>query len=222
MNDKRREQNGDSSQGANSALPRRTAKRVAGARVKLFLLVMVIALCSTGCSTTVIAPMNPSHPADVFIIDYGRHVSLILPQPDDELLVEYAYGDWGWFALDKSKSFNVFPTLLWPTRGTLGRWEWDMEPNAEAMRHRIPCEGVQEVTVETSAIADLLAQLDERYQRHIDTLHYQSLYQLNFVHDDQSYWAFHNCNHVLAIWLRDLGCKTHGFAMFADFRIKNR
>ncbi|UCD76818.1 MAG: DUF2459 domain-containing protein [Phycisphaerales bacterium] len=200
--------------------PRTRARRVTAARTGLLLLLMIVALCSTGCSTTIIPPADPSQPASVFIIDYGRHTSLMLPQTDDQSLIEYAYGEWDWFALDRSRWYHLFPTLLWPTRGTLGRWEWDMEPDVETLRHRIWCQNVLEVTVDSASIADLLVRLDERYRRHPDTLHYQPLYQLNFVHDDQRYWAFHNCNHVLAQWLRDLDCKVHGFAMFADFRVR--
>jgi hypothetical protein len=40
------------------------------------------------------------------------------------------------------------------------------------------------------------------------------------VKDDEHYCILHNCNHVTAGWLRDLGCEVHGPAMFSHFQVK--
>jgi len=50
-----------------------------------------------GCTSTVIPPKRVTDPAAVFLTDYGRHSSLLLPDREGRL-VEYAFGDWDWFA----------------------------------------------------------------------------------------------------------------------------
>jgi len=198
--------------------PRRS--RILRARIILVFLITVILLGSVGCQTTIVPPSDLHDPTSVFVIDYGRHCSLILPREEQSMLIEYAYGDWNWFALDKSTGLAVLPTLFWPSRGALGRWPWNLEPDLEVLRWHIVCEQVLEITVESDRVTELLAQLDARYETHIDTMLYQPVYRLKFVHDDASYCVLHNCNHALADWLRRLDCKVYGFAMFADFRVR--
>ena len=181
---------------------------------------VAVATCMSGCTTTIIPPSDPADPVSVYVIDYGRHASLLLPQPDGEVLIEYAYGDWGWFSLDESQWYDVFPTLFWPTQGSLGRWQHRLEGDRASVRRSIACEEVLEVVVGSDDVARLLARLESRYRRQIDTRHYQSLYRLNFVHDEEDYHVFHNCNHVLAEWLRELGCDVRGLAMSADFVVR--
>ena len=176
----------------------------------------------SSCTTSLVPPADPVDPVSIYVVDYGRHTSLLLPKDEGEGLIEYAYGEWNWFALDRSRWHNVFGTLLWPTQGTLGRWEWDIPADAAEVQLGIFCEDVLEIIVAGEKKRALLLRLDARHAHRIDTLHYQPLYQLDFVHDDQEYHLFHNCNHVLAQWLRELDCDVHGWAMFADFVVHER
>jgi len=182
----------------------------------------VAGLCLSSCTTSIVPPADPVDPVSVYVIDYGRHTSLMLPRDEGGPLVEYAYGEWNWFALDYSNWYNVFGTLLWPTQGALGRWEWDIAPDPDAIRARIVCDDVLEIDVAGEKKRALLDRLDARHTRRIDTLHHQPLYQLDFVHDDDKYHALHNCNHVLAQWLRELDCEVHGWSMFATFVVHER
>lgn len=176
----------------------------------------------SSCTTSIVPPANPVDPVSVYVIDYGRHTSLLLPKEEGAGLIEYAYGEWNWFALDRSRWHDVFGTLLWPTQGTLGRWEWDLPADAAEIRLGIFCEDVLEISVAEESRRALLLRLDARHAQRIDTLHYQPLYQLDFVHDDRKYHLAHNCNHVLAQWLRELDCEVHGWSMFADFVVHER
>jgi hypothetical protein len=54
-------------------------------------------LCG-GCTTTIVPPRAPADPVSVYVTDYGRHSSILLPDPRGHL-TEYAFGDWNWFAL---------------------------------------------------------------------------------------------------------------------------
>jgi hypothetical protein len=42
-----------------------------------------------------------------------------------------------------------------------------------------------------------------------------------FVRSREPYSGLHNCNHLTARWLRRLGCKVRGAAMFSKFRISS-
>ena len=184
--------------------------------------VIVAAAALAGCTTTIIPPANPTDPVSVFVLDYGRHSSLLLPNTSAQAFTEYAYGDWNWFALDRSEWYDVFPTLFWPTRGALGRRTLHVESNPETILRVVAGEHVLEVTVSARRARELSAALDSQFEQRSETLHYQPLYDLSFVHGETAFHLFENCNHVLADWLRDLGCEIQGPAMAADFVVRER
>ena len=194
--------------------------------IAIFLLVGVVVIVAatsfSGCTTSIISPADPADPVSVFVLDYGRHSSLLLPDTGTQALVEYAYGDWNWFASDRSEWYDVFPTLFWPTRGALGQRRLYVESNAESVLRVFPCERVLKVTVSAQKANDLSAELHSQFEQHSDTLRYQPLYDLSFVHSETAFHLFHNCNHILADWLRELGCEVRGPAMTADFVVRER
>ena len=81
---------------------------------------LAVLVCMTACVTSIRPPAEPKDPVSVALIDYGYHASLALPTADGGC-VEYAYGEWEWFALNNDAWYRVFPALCWPTRGALGR-----------------------------------------------------------------------------------------------------
>lgn len=158
-----------------------------------------------GCRTIVVPPSQPVDPVDVVLVDYGRHASLGLPRGENTF-VEYAYGDWRWFALGRNRWYDSFTTILVPTRGTLGRHTLarhaDREPADEWD------ESLRTITFQVSAgdAQRLLTELDERYAANAGTEIHNAENGLTFVHDDMAFHAFNTCNHEVARWLRALGC----------------
>ena len=73
-----------------------------------------------------------------------------------------------------------------------------------------------------TAVDTLLRALDERFRRHLDTAVENPAYGLTFVHDDESYVCYRNCNHRVVLWLRELGCEVRGCAGFSNFRVAER
>ena len=174
-----------------------------------------------GCANTIIPPAAPDAPTTVYLVDYGRHASLLLPDEDDQTLLEYAYGDWSWFAEDRDDWYRVFPVLLWPTDGALGRWEWPVDREAgEDYRHPLPCEVVHTIVVDEAAVRALRTDLAARYAAAAETPYFQPRYTLEFVHDPDAYHLLHNCNHVTAAWLRALGCRVRGSTMFSGWSVR--
>jgi hypothetical protein len=74
---------------------------------------------SSGCTTSIVPPKSAPDPIEVSVVEYGRHASLVLPEGTGA--VEYAYGEWKWFALEQKQIWRVFRVLLCPADGTLGR-----------------------------------------------------------------------------------------------------
>lgn len=179
----------------------------------------VVTMMTCGCTVTIHPPLAPEQPVEVFVIDYGRHSSLLLPDTGGEGLIEFAYGDWNWFALAKDGPLDVFPTLFLPTQGALGRWEWNVEPKAEALKWSIPSEQIHTVTVSGDATTGLLERLEDRFRSNLQTQHKSDLYQLVFVHDERPYCLLNSCNLITQKWLDELGCETSGIALVADFRV---
>jgi hypothetical protein len=183
----------------------------------MMFLVLTLTTLLAGCTTTIVPPSDPAVPARTYVLDYGRHTSLLLPAEDS--FVEYAYGEWSWFALDRTRVIDAFGTLLLPTTGCLGRMEWDMADDPDVIRRTVRCAEVLTLLVDADDVATLRAELDAIYHAS-DEPHFQPLYNLYFTPHPERYWMLHNCNQVLADWLRSLGCRARGLALLADFQVR--
>ena len=65
------------------------------------LLLLLAGLGLGACQQTIEPPKRVSDPVNVFVVDYGRHASLALPK-EGTGLVEWSWGDWNWFALERT------------------------------------------------------------------------------------------------------------------------
>lgn len=183
------------------------------------LLLLLMIGGSVGCSATIIPPTNPINPAVVFVTDYGRHSSLLLPAPQGHY-VEYAFGDWGWFALRHTNSSDAIGTLFFSGHSALGRRQLFLyDDNPADVAKWTGATTVLKLDAASDKITALREQLDALYDKHIDTLTYQPASRLWFVQYDGGYNLFHNCNHVTADWLRELGCRIQGSAMLSKFKL---
>jgi len=174
-------------------------------------------LTVTACATTVRPPAAPRDPVVVVLIDYGYHSGLILPEPGGGW-VEYAYGEWDYFALNKTDLCTGMIALCCPNQGALGRRKHP-EMGYRDLMDGVKAEERFPLTVSRERAEALWRRLEERFQRHIDTRVYSPVHQLTFVKDDDTYICWHNCNHAVAAWLEELGCDVRGWACFSDFSV---
>lgn len=161
-------------------------------------------LLLAACATTVTSPSAVRDPVTVYMVDYGRHSALFLPRADGTF-VEYAYGEWEWFARNNTGVLRAFPAMLWPTKGTLGRDLQISKPHGHRLR------------VEKVAWAKLLAELDTAFESERDTRIYNDLLNMEFVHYDRDFYACNTCNGVMVTWLRTLGCEVSGPGLFSSW-----
>jgi hypothetical protein len=107
-----------SGEGGETSPPSRSA--FAGASRSALMLVVTTSFWLSGCTTTVHPPARVADPAQIGVLDHGRHASLILESSGGDM-VRYAYGDWNWFALRQTGPLEASAAVLWPTRAALGR-----------------------------------------------------------------------------------------------------
>jgi len=174
-----------------------------------------------GCTTVIIPPPTPNEPRSVFLLDHGRHASLVLPGPDSGI-VRYSYGDWRYYAQVETGVAEASAAIVWPTRAGLGRRELRGPAAARSVRGqvRVGIEGLHEVTVDAGRIENLRTRLDSIYEANIETRVYNAAYDLEFVHHPSAYWALHNSNEVVAVWLRELGCRVRRPVLFSNWTVE--
>jgi len=193
-------------------------------RYTAIVILSVLALVLIGCAlirspTLIIPPTDPVNPTTVYVINYGYHSRLILPDRQDGLL-QYTYGDWHYFALNQQNLRDGLAALLIPTTGTLGRkrandiTELQQELGSDWQDTLLSFE------VARTQAAQLLESLHERFNQNIDTRIVTSRNNLAFVQDEQEYTLFHNSNHELVNWLEALDCQVEGFITLPNFQVK--
>lgn len=197
--------------------------RVSAARActRLVLLIVVLGLLA-GCVTTVVVPPgSPAEPVPVFLLDHGRHTSLVLPAPDGTM-ARYAYGDWRFYAERQTGLGHAIAAILWPTESALGRRHLPGPPTETAVRAQVRV-GIQEVhglSVEAARVAALRRRLDALFEA--GEVRETPEVDLSFVAYPHAYSLRHNSNAVIADWLIELGAGVNRRPIWAGWRVEGR
>ena len=171
-----------------------------------------------GCATQIVPPPRPANPVAVYVTDYGRHSSILLPMGDGHLM-EYSYGDWEFYALNKYKWYIGATKLILSDGSGLGRRILPHPGDDEALQKYINSKRLLRIEIEQSRVLELLAELDHRYNERLETMVFNNYSHAYFVKDDAHYGLFHTCNAETAGWLRKLGCKVEGLAVISNFEV---
>jgi hypothetical protein len=173
-----------------------------------------------GCATAVIPPTSPIEPTTVYLTDYGMHSSLLLPS--DHGYEEFAFGDWDWFVLGRTQWWVALRAMLRSPQSTLGRRHIDGGSDAAILAQLGDCKRLMHIQASQSSVQTLYSNLDARFRREQPQPPVFSDYcKLYCVRDSELYWALHNCNNVTAAWLKRLGCRIRGPAIYSNFRIRD-
>jgi len=180
-----------------------------------------LAMFISGCQTTSLhPPEDPAEPRAVFVIDHGRHSSLVISRLDGEL-IRYAYGDWRYYADQDTSLASGAAALLWPTAATLARAELSGPAEVEVLR------GQLRVGVEEILVFDVAGHHADRVAEELDALHLQGesdhqyvpAYDMTFAPHPTPYTWANNSASVLAGWLEELGIEVSGPRLFASWRV---
>ena len=180
------------------------------------LVIVVFIAAGVGC-TTITPPANPTDPVAVMVADYGKHTSLLLPDPADGM-TEYAFGDFDYFVLRHNAWYDGLRALFFSGGSALGRRQIPIRPGQADAAKVVGCERLLVFNVSRARVEALRKSLDSRFDRHRDTEAYNPESHEYDVRDAERYSLTHNCNHVVAGWLRDLGCEVRGLEMTSNFR----
>lgn len=188
----------------------------------LFLLPLILlaGLALGGCQHVIVPPAQVSDPVDVFVVDYGRHASLVLPREDAEL-VEWSWGDWNWFALDRTGLADGMQALFASPRSTLSRRALSPAGDARELARRVGAEEVLILAVERERVSALDQELEARWlRRSQEAVKHRS--GRVFVPEEARYGLFNNSVHELARWLESLGAVVSGTSVTANFKLRER
>ena len=188
----------------------------------------------------VAGPTDVEDPVAVYIVDYGRHGSILLPLTGEAVdpvsrttLREYAFGDWVYYAQNRDSFRDGARALLWRSEGTLGRRdlpglgpasdEAPIEPAARIER-QLGAERVLPLVVSGDAAAMLLDTLDHRFEagRQSGEPLSNPVVGLDFVIDGQSYSLGRHCNHEVRDWLNAMGADARGTPLISEFQVVER
>jgi len=169
--------------------------------------------------TVIIPPTKPLEPVMVYVVDYGFHSRLVLPDRA-ERMVQYAYGDWQYFALQNNDILTTLKALFIPTQGTLNREQINNLGTLKEVIEAQPRLNLLEVEVAEEKMLKLRAKLQHRFYRNIDSKITYNAGRIQFVKDDQDYTIFYNSNHQVAEWLKAMECEVEGVIILPRFQIK--
>ena len=184
------------------------------------LLLFLAALGLGGCQHAIRPPAIVADPVRVFVIDYGRHASLALPQ-EDSRLVEWSWGDWNWYALNRTGPIEGLQALFASPRSTLGRRELAPAVDARELATRVGAEQVLPLDVERERAMALQHRLQARWLRRREQAVTHPSGRV-FVPEEKRYSLSYNSVHELRRWLEELGVDVSGTGVTANFRLRER
>ncbi len=192
--------------------------RASGDNFLLFIAILLPTLLG-GCGFTVTPPPSPANPVPLFLLDHGRHASLVLPA--DEGMVRYSYGDWEWYAMSRTGAIEGSRALVGPNPAALSRKVLSVSPTEQVLRQALPMviEHAFLIPVEAKNAARLRERLENLFFENRETLHHNPAYGIDFVKHPDPYSLNHNSNTVVAGWLRELGAEVRGSGPFSDWKI---
>jgi hypothetical protein len=189
---------------------------------RLFTLILTLGavmLLSGGCGSVTPPTTPPKDPVHVYLTDYGIHSSVILPLDDDGLYVEYAFGDYGYAALNRDGPLDAIGALFWSFKSGFGRQFTRVAPGDDAPTLVYAPTKLTRLVAERAAVRQVLADLDRRYNANDGDVVHNEVTQIDWKVDRERYGAFNNCNQLTAHQLKMLGYDVRGLPLFSAFHV---
>ncbi|MFA9460067.1 hypothetical protein [Thiohalorhabdus methylotrophus] len=181
-----------------------------------------LCLLLVGCAATGVRP--PPEPGNasraVFLLDHGRHASLVLSTPTGDL-IRYAYGDWRYYAERDTGIGSGLAALFSNTPAALGRRKLPgpPEPGVVCLRVRVPVEALYPIRVAGDEVDALRRRLDGMHAEP-DRRLYVRAYDLVFVPYPGPYRLPITSNGKVAQWLRALDVEVEGDPLWSDWALE--
>lgn len=165
-------------------------------------LALVALVLAASCTSIARPPAPGPDDVEVVLVAETCHKGLVLPAADG-VRVEWGFGSFDWYALERNEWYRALTTVFWPSRGTLSRRVWSA--SEQDARRAGDCVTFRADRTRVNALArELQAAFDAARATRVWNEHYQT----EFVASDESYWLFHDCHDETAEWLARLGCRV--------------
>jgi hypothetical protein len=196
-----------------------------GIRRTMIRLTVLLITCSVlpgaggGCVSVTPPKTPPKDPVYVYVTDYGIHSSVVLPLTDDGLYVEYAFGDYGYAALNRDSPIDAIGALFFSFGSGFGRQLTRVAPGDEAPTLVYAPNAITRIPAERELVKKALSELSSRYEANTGKIVHNEITQIDWKRDKQHYSALNNCNQLTAEQLRTLGYGVKGFPLFSAFHV---
>ena len=187
-------------------------------QLQRILLGLVLILSLSGCAATLTAPTDVEDPAPVWVLDHGRHNSLVVA-PSEDLVMRYALGEWAWYADHQTGLIQALSALLWPTTSALGQAQLiGLDPGCWQAQVGSEIRSVMTFAAEREAVAELVDKLTVQFDQSAVPPAYRPDLNLYFVPGPQPYHLLFNSNHQVVDWLESMGFAVRGVVAFGQLR----
>lgn len=173
-----------------------------------------IPLFLSACAT-VSCPEPESAPRAVFLLDHGRHASLVMESADGALH-RYSYGDRRWYAEGDTGFGQAFSALFRKTPAVLLRQRFETAPTVDALERLLPVriENAYPLAADGARVDTLIEELERVHGAGAGDPGPE------YAPHPVPYTLGHNSNHVVADWLAALGCNTSGSPMLSRWNVR--
>ena len=169
----------------------------------------VIVLVLSGCTATIIQPDEVIDPVPVYVLDHGRHNSLVLVVAEDDVQ-RLALGEWRWYVDGETGLGRSLAALFRETPAALGRARLDgpVDPNCWVVQVGSEIRNVLIFSAPHERVEELAERIDSAFDQ--AELFYSQTLNLEFVMDARPYTLGDNSNHRVVEWLEFLGLEVRG------------
>ena len=184
-------------------------------------LIFSLLLFLSGCGTTYLQPpVDPPEPRAVFVVDHGRHTSLVLVTDTGDM-VRYAYGDWRYYADQDTRLRSGFAALFCRTPSTLARRDLEGPPEEAVLlaRLRVGVQTIHLLEVRGSDADRLRAELDALHAQGADQHQYVAVYDLVFAPHPEPYTWRNNSATKIGEWLEAMEVLVKGPALVSRWEV---
>jgi len=157
-------------------------------------------------------PAAPQDPVEVYLLRQGDHTGVVLPAPEPGRWIEYAFGDWEWYANGRDSLAWGLLTLAVPSQGALGRREFAGPPQQDPVLRERGAE-LHPFLAERARVEALRNRLEAEFRASGVAPVLNPRNRLWMAPSAESYSLGNQCSSRTVHWLEDLGCSIGGFGV---------